>query len=361
MTATRTPPAATALQQMLGGPTATNLIYTAVELDLPDLVNERPATAERLAAARGADPGALGRVLRGLAALGVLADTPDGYVLTPLGDLLRRDVPGSMYHSARLMGHPATQRAWTGLPYAAATGRIAFDHVHGVDFFTYLLGDADFADRFNRFMSEVTARVADTVAGHYDFGDAAGVVDVGGGDGALLRAVLRANPRARGTVLDVGMLRGQAEEAIAADGLADRCAFVTGDFFASVPAGADVYLLKSVLHDWDDERAAKILDTVRSAMGPHSRLLVVERELPDSGPAPFEAVVSDLIMLTMAPGQERTAGGYRALLDRAGLRLVTTTPTPDGPTIFEARLDTPPAAERGTPVTPPAAAPPGAR
>jgi len=118
-----------------------------------------------------------------------------------------------------------------------------------------------------------------------------------------------------------------------------------------------VYLLKSVLHDWDDERAAKILDTVRSAMGPHSRLLVVERELPEAGPAPFEAIVSDLIMLTMAPGQERTAAEYRALLDRAGLRLVTAIPTPDGPTIFEARLVTAPAAE---PVTPPAAVPPGA-
>jgi hypothetical protein len=188
------------------------------------------------------------------------------------------------------------------------------------------------------------------VAAHYDFGDAATVVDVGGGDGALLRAVLRANPGVRGTVHDVDMLRAQAEEAIAADGLAERCAFVTGDFFAEVPAGADVYLLKSVLHDWDDERAAAILATVRAAMAPHSRLLVVERELPESGPAPFEAVVSDLIMLTMAPGQERTAAGYRALLDRAGLRLVTATPTPDGPTIFET-----------VPVTPPAAAPPGGR
>jgi hypothetical protein len=334
---TTTPAAATALQQMLGGPTATNLIYTAVELDLPDLINERPATAERLAAARGADPGALRRVLRGLAALGILAGTPDGYVLTPLGDLLRRDVPGSMFHSARLMGHPATQRAWTGLAYAARTGRTAFDHVHGMDFFTYMMGDADFADRFNRFMSDVTDQVARTVAAHYDFGDAKSIVDVGGGAGALLRAVLRANPHAHGTVLDVGMLRAQADEAIAADGLADRCAFVEGDFFTEVPAGADVYVLKSVLHDWDDDRASRVLATVRSAMAPHSRLLVVERELPDSGPPPFDAVMSDLIMLTMAPGQERTAGEYQALLRRAGLCLEAATPTPGGPTIFEAR------------------------
>jgi SAM-dependent methyltransferase len=293
---------------------------------------------DRLAAACGADADALRRILRGLGALGIIADTPDGYALTPLGDLLRRDVPGSVYHPARLMGHPAVQRAWTSLPYTARTGRTAFDHAHGVDFFTYLHRDPDLADRFNRFMSGVTDEVAGTVAAHYDFGDAKRIVDVGGGDGALLRAVLRANPRAYGTVLDVTMLRRQAEEAIAADGLTDRCAFADGDFFASVPGGADVYLLKSVLHDWDDDSAVRILETCRAAMAPHSRLLVVERGIPDSGPAPFEDVMSDLIMLAMARGRERTGTEYRTLLGRAGLRPHAATPTPGGPTIFEALL-----------------------
>jgi hypothetical protein len=322
------------INQLMGGPTVANLLYTFVELDLPGHLAAGPATAADLATATGADPDALRRILRGLAAFGVVAPTGDRHLLTPFGARLRRGTPAA--DAVALMGHPATQLAWASLPHTARTGERAFDHAHGTDFFSYLMAHADYADRFNRFMSGVTGRVAGLVADGYDFGPAKTVVDVGGGAGALLRAVLRAHPHMTGTVADIAALRGLAETAIAADGLADRCAFVEADFFAAVPAGADAYLLKSVLHDWDDERAVAILATVRAAMGPHSRLLIVERAMPDTGPAPMDDVMSDLTMLAMAPGRERTLAGYTALLAAAGLRLENATGLDGGPTVLAA-------------------------
>lgn len=330
---------ANALQQMLGGPLATGLVYTAIELDLPERLAAHPATAADLAATSGADPGAVHRILRGLAGLGIVAPDGDRVALTPMGNLLRAGVPDSAYHSTRLMGHPAIQRAWGSLPHTARTGEPAFDHANGIDFMACLVADPDFGDRFNRFMSEVTERVAPTVvravAGRHDLDTAKTIVDVGGGAGALLRAVLLAHPHAYGTVVDVEVVRAQAETAIRADGLDGRCAFVAGDFFGELPAGADVYLLKSVLHDWDDDRALTILGNCRDAMGPHSRLLVVEREVDDAGAVPFDIVMSDLIMLTMGPGRERTVAEYGSLFDRAGLRLTSLTATGAGPSVLE--------------------------
>jgi len=329
--------ATVALQQMLGGPTAASLIYTAVELDLPELLGQAPATGAQLAARSGADPDALSRILRVLAGLGIVAPAAGGrYSLTPLGALLRRDVPGSAYRSARLMGHPAIQRAWTSLPHTAMTGQPAFDHAHGIDFMAYMIADADFADRFNEFMSEVTERVAAAVVADADFADAKTAVDVGGGAGALLRALLHAHPGVQGTIVDVALLREQAERSIAMDGLGDRCVFIAGDFFQELPTDADVYLLKSVLHDWDDDRALAVLATCRAALGEHSRLLIVESAVPDGSAVPFDVAMGDLIMLTMGTGRERTLAEHTALLERAGLRLRTVTPTGQGPAVLEA-------------------------
>jgi SAM-dependent methyltransferase len=215
------------------------------------------------------------------------------------------------------------------------TGQPAFDHAHGIDFMAYMITDGDFADRFNEFMSEVTERVAAAVVDRADLAGAKTFVDIGGGAGALLRAILRAHPHARGTILDVALLREQAERSIAADGLGDRCAFAAGDFFRELPPDADVYLLKSVLHDWDDDRALAVLATCRAAMGKHSRLLIVESVVPDDSAVPFHVAIGDLIMLTMGTGRERTAAEHTALLNRAGLRLRSVTPTGQGPDILE--------------------------
>jgi SAM-dependent methyltransferase len=328
-----------AIQRMLGGPATAGLLYTAVELGLPDRLAAEVSTVDDLAADAGAHPDTLARILRALAGVGIVTGTPaTGFRLTPLGAPLRRD--GSAHHAARLLGHPVTQLTWAHLPRTALTGEPAFDHAHGMDFMQYLTTHPDYADRFNRFMSAITDRVAESVARGYDFDDAKTIVDVGGGAGALMRAVLRANPHMSGTVVDLSGVREQAEAAIAADGLSDRCRFLAGDFFTEVPPGADVYLLKSVLHDWDDDRAVMVLSTVRAAMAGHSRLLIVERELPDTGPVPFEFVMSDLIMLTMGPGRERTLREYDRLLRRAGLRLGRTADPGGGtgPNILEVSM-----------------------
>jgi hypothetical protein len=334
-----TPSPAGVLQQMLGGPTAASLLYVAAELGLADLVADGHRTSAELAARTGADPDALRRVLRGLAALGVFGQSADGRLeLTALGDCLRADAPGSLRTTARLMGHPIVQRAWAALPAAVMGGGVAFELALGADFGAYAGGRPELASLFHAFMGGITAGVAPAVVAGYDFAAFRTLVDVGGGAGTLLRAVLRAHPAARGTIVDLPHARAQAEPAIAADGLSDRCRFLAGDFFVEVPAGADAYLLKSVIHDWDDEQSIAILRVCRCAMGPSSRLLLVERMLPDDGSVDVEVVMSDLTMMTMTTGRERTEAEYRRLLELAGLRLRRIVDTGAGPSVLEAEL-----------------------
>jgi orsellinic acid C2-O-methyltransferase len=332
-----TPPPAAVLQQMLGGPTAASLLYVAAELGLADLVGQGHRTPAELAARTGADADALRRVLRGLAVLGVFGQ-PDGehLELTALGDCLRADAPGSLRATARLMGHPVVQRAWAALPEALMSGEVAFERALGTDFGAYFGDRPELAALFNAFMGGITVRVAPAVVAAYDFAPFGTVVDVGGGAGVLLRAILRAHPAARGTIVDLPHARAQAEQAIAADGLGDRCRFLAGDFFVGLPAGADAYLLKSVIHDWDDQQSIAILRVCRRAMGPASRLLLVERLLSEGGPAEPDVVMSDLTMLTMTTGRERTEGEYRRLLEQAGLRLRRVVDTGSTPSVLEA-------------------------
>jgi hypothetical protein len=326
------------VQQMMGGPAVASLLYVAVELGLPEVLAARPATPDEVAVKIGGHPDAIHRILRVLNGFGVVsADAGGRYELTPTGALLRKDVPGSMYRAVRLLGHPEIQRAWTGLSHTAVTGGAAFDHVHGRDFMAYLADDPDLADRFNEFMASVTEGVAGIVAASLDIEGTKTIVDVGGGAGALVREVLQVHPQTTGAIVDVAELQKQAEGAIEADGLTARCSFHVGDFFTEVPGGADIYLLKSVLHDWDDDRCVDILTTCRAAMGDHSRLLIVERGMPEADPAPLDSLISDFTMLTMTSGgRERTTEEYRALIGRAGLTLQRVTDIKGGPHIIEA-------------------------
>jgi hypothetical protein len=324
------------LQQFIGGSLATNLVYIAAELGIADQLADGPRKAEELAAATGTKADALKRVLRGLSVLGVLAQTPEGaFALTPLGEALRSDVPGSMRTTARLQAHPVTQRAFGALIDTVRTGQPAFDLAFGNDFFVYLENHDDFNQLFNDFMAGVTDAAVAAIIPAYDFAGIKTIVDVGGGKGALVRAALRANDWLEGTITDMHILKRQAEEAIARDGLGGRCWFVEADFFEHVPEGADAYLLKSVIHDWDDERALRIYGTVRRAMRDDSRLLLVEAlNEPDS--IRPDVIFGDLIMLTMAPGRERSEAEHRAMLSQAGLRLERIIPTASGSSILEA-------------------------
>ena len=329
-------PANLMLQQFIGGSLATNLVYVAAELGIADQLASGPRKAEELAAATTTKADALRRILRGLAVLGVLSQTADGaFGLTPLGEALRSDVPGSMKTTARLQAHPTTQRAFGALIETVRTGQPAFDLAFGRDFFEYLLEHPDFNALFNDFMGGVTDAAVAAIIPVYDFAGIRTVVDVGGGNGALLRAALRANDWLEGTVTDMPNLTGQAEEAIARDGLGERCRFVVADFFEHVPEGADAYFLKSVIHDWDDERALRIYSTVRRAMRDDSRLLLVEA-LNEPDVVRPDVIMGDLIMLTMAPGRERSEAEHRRMLSHAGLRLERIIPTASGSSILEA-------------------------
>jgi hypothetical protein len=326
------------LGQMLGGATAASLLYVAAELRLADLLSGGPHTTEKLVARTGANADALTRVLRGLAVLGIVSMHNHTVTLTELGHALRSDVPGSTYAAARLMGNPVAIQAWTGLLHTVQTGRPAFDHVFGTDFGSYFTQTPGLAQIFDAFMGGITANVAPAVVDAYDFSTLATIVDVGGNDGTLLRAILKANPSTRGFVFDLPHAQPLAERGIAADGLDTRCRFVAGNFFepGSIPT-ADAYLLKSVLHDWDDAQCVSILEHVRAAMQPESKLLIVERAMPSDGIEP-EVVMSDLTMLVMATGRERTAGEYRALLERSGLKLERVMPTGTTVNVLEARV-----------------------
>ena len=330
------PPPNFMLQQLIGGSLATNLVYIAAELGIADQLAAGPRKAEDVAAATGAKADPLKRIMRGLAVLGVVAQTPEGaFSLTPLGQGLRSDVAGSMRTTARLQGHPVTQRAFGALIDTVRTGQPGFDLAHGNDFFVYLENHDDFNALFNDFMGGVTDAAVAAIIPAYDFADVRTVVDVGGGKGALVRAALRANDQLEGTITDMHILTWQAEDAIARDGLTARCRFVEADFFEFVPPGADAYFLKSVIHDWDDERAARIYSTVRGAMRDDSRLLLVEA-LNEPDTIRPDVLIGDLIMLTMAPGRERSEAEHRDLLSRAGLRLERIIPTASGSSILEA-------------------------
>ena len=326
---------ALAAQQLLLGFRGTHLLYVMAELGIADLLDAGPRDSSDLAAHLGADPDALHRVLRAIAQLGVLELGRDGrYTLTPVGDCLRSDRPDSLRPIARLWGHEMFQRAWGGLLHTVRTGETAFDHVYGMSAFAYLDANPDAAAVYNQFMAK-RAAAAPAVATAYDFAPFSTIVDVGGGNGSLLAEILRAHPEPRGVIFDLPHSRPDAEESIRTFGLGDRVQFDGGDFFERVTTGGDCYLLRSVIHDWNDARSEAILRNCRRAMMPHGRLLLIEMRLPDDGDPGLEAVMIDITMLARVGGRERTESEFRALLDRTGFRLERLIPTAGPLTIFD--------------------------
>jgi O-methyltransferase domain/Dimerisation domain len=328
---------AAALAQMIRGAVLTQLVYVVVKLGVPELLREGPRPADALAAATGADPGTLYRLLRALASLGILVeDDRRRFALAPAGELLRDGVPGSLRGSALFYGEPWCWQAFGCLFESAHSGTTPFLHVHGAGFFDYLARHADAAEAFHEHMLALTGQDAAAITAAYDFGSLGRIVDVGGGHGALLAAILRAHPEAQGVLFDRPSVVEGAREFLGAEGLADRCDLVGGSFFDDVPAGADAYLLKDVLHDWEDEPAVAILRACRSAAGSAARLLVVERLLPP-GAAPAPGKLTDVIMLVLTGGRERTETEYRSLLAAGGFALTRVVPTGSPMSVLEAR------------------------
>ncbi|HEX4745886.1 MAG TPA: methyltransferase [Gaiellaceae bacterium] len=326
------------LARLIDGFRVTQTIYAAVELGIPDLLADAERGVDDLAAASGADASALYRLLRALASLGVLHET-DGrrFSLTELGRPLRSDVPGSLHGWVRLTGRDYLWRSWGNLAAAVREGTNSFRMLHGADVWEWRADHPEESVIFDEAMTSLTAAGNAAILAAYDFGRFEKVVDVAGGNGALLGGILAAHPQLRGVLFDQQHVVAGAEPVLQAAGVADRCEIVAGSFFESVPEGGDAYVLKSIIHDWEDEESVAILGACREAMGPRAVLLLVERDLgpPNANPA---AKLSDLNMLVMPGGRERTVEEYAALLDRAGLALDAVHPTATGHLVIEARL-----------------------
>jgi hypothetical protein len=325
-------PAAMALLHLASGAWIGQAVHVAAEVGIADLLEDGPKSPEVLAEATGTHAGSLHRLLRALASIGIFAEDAEGrFALTPLADGLRTDAPGSLRGYVIMLGQEWHLRAWGELAYSIRTGRPAFEHTFGCDLFAYFGTHPEAAQAFNRAMTSRTRLDNAAVPAAYDW-PAGTIVDVGGGQGGLLAAILSRTPEARGILFELPHVIAGARGVIEAAGLAERCQLVAGDFFDRVPPGGDLYLLKRVIHDWDDGRASAILRSCRTAMGPGSRMLVIEHVLPP-GNEPSWSKLLDLQMLVMTPGgRERDEAGFRALLASAGLRLervLTAGPTAD--------------------------------
>ncbi|HEY0700350.1 MAG TPA: methyltransferase [Micromonospora sp.] len=303
---------------ILSGSWLAQACFAIVTLGVPDLLAGGPRSSDDLAARCGADPRALYRLLRALAAGGVLRQTGGReFALGTVGELLRTDAPGSA-HLVALMQGDQVFRSFAEITHTVRTGQPAFEKVYGQTFYDYLDANPEAARTFNESMG------AQPVPAAVDSVDLSGVttlVDVGGGNGALLGHLLPGHPGLRGTLVERPDAIRRATERLTAAGLADRVSFVEGDFFAELPGGADTYVLSRVLHNWTDEQAGRILARVRAAMPPHARLIVLEELLPDPDDPvtpPAASVMVDLLMLVTLSGHDRSTAEYRALLDAAG-------------------------------------------
>src|SRR5262245_54975770 len=251
-----------ALFRMASGFYLSRTLYIAAKLGIADLLAHGPRSHGELAEATGMHAPSLRRVLRLLASVAVFSEEADGrFAQMPIGACLQADVPGSMRAVVLLFGG-ITDKAWSDLLYSVETGKPAFNHVFGMDSFSYMEQHPEEAANFDRAMSDFTRQIAIAVAANYDFSTFRTIVDVGGGNGTLLAGILAANPNLRGILFEQPHVAERAKEPIRTAGLAARCAVVAGDFFLAVPAGGDAYILKHVIHDWDDERATAILQTV---------------------------------------------------------------------------------------------------
>jgi hypothetical protein len=326
-----------ALLGLLSGYRISQAISVAARLGLADLVRDGARGSDDLAAATETHAPSLYRLLRVLAAVGVLEEGQGRrFTLGPLGVLLQTDAPGSLRALAVLCGQDPHWRVWGQLLHSVRTGERAFDHLYGQSLFAYLAAHPEDAAVFDQAMQSLTAEVAPAVAAAYDFSGIVTLVDVGGGRGHALVPILRANPGLRAILFDLPHVLPGAAALLAEAGVAERCRLVGGDAFEAVPDGADAYLLKHVIHDWDDARCHTILANCRRAMDPGGRLLLVERDLPQDNRLALPALLSDLSMMLQPGGRERTVEEYRALLAGAGFVLTRAVPTPYGESVLEA-------------------------
>jgi hypothetical protein len=324
------------LRRMIMGYVSSQSVYVAAKLGIADLLVGGPRDVDSLAAATGAHTESLYRVLRLLAGVGVFTESTERmFGLNDLGACLQSGVPGSMRGAAMLFGEEPF-RACAELLHTVRTGETAFDHVYGASHFAYLADHPESADTFHDGMRQMTGVVQEALVSAYDFSTARVLVDVGAGQGGLLAAILKAHPALHGVLFETPVVVPEARQLIEGEDLAERCKIIAGDACGAVPAGGDTYLLKSVIHCFDDATATRILRNCRTVIPPDGTILLIERVVPE-GNEPLFPKLNDVVMLAVSGGAERTQAEYGALYDTAGFVLTRVIPTPSGFSVIEGK------------------------
>jgi hypothetical protein len=322
------------LGQMISGGWIAQAVHATAKLGIPDLLEAGARTAADLAQATGTHARSLFRLLRALASLGLFVEKPDGtFALTPVGFGLTSAAPGSQ-RALAIMAGDEQHRAWGEILYSLRTGKPAFEHAHGKPLFAYLAEHPEQARTFDAAMTSAHGAETRAMLNAYDLSGVRTLVDVGGGNGSTLCGILARYPGLKGVLFDRPDVVERARANLEAAGLAGRCATAGGSFFESVPPGGDAYLLRHIIHDWDDAEALAILRNCRKVMAPGARLLVVESMIPP-GNNPCFGKLLDLVMLVVPGGLERTEAEYRQLYKDAGFRLTRVVPTEQEVSVIE--------------------------
>ena len=324
------------LMQMAMGFMMSDLLGTAVKLTLADHLADGPKTAEELAGPTGTLAPALYRLLRTLSAHGLFAEDGERrFALTALSEPLRTGVPGSVKTSVQMITGDYFMRPFANLTYSVQTGKTAFEKEFGANIFEHLSTRPEDGSMFSDLMVGFHGPETAAVAAGYDFSGVGTLADVGGATGNMITTILAKNPEMKGLIYDLPHNEADAAALVGSRGMSERVKFEAGNFFESVPEGYDAYLMSHIIHDWSEEQCLTILTNCRRAMGPKSRLLIVEFVLPE-GNAFHVGKMTDMIMLTIPGGEERTEQQYRELLAKAGFRLERAVGTESAASVVEA-------------------------
>lgn len=323
------------LSRMITGYQVSQAIYIAAKLEIADLLVDGPRTADDLASTVQAHAPSLYRLLRALSSIGIFRETEIGsFALTPMAEYLTSDIRDSSRIWA-IMFNEVQYQAWGDMLTSIQTGEIAFDRLFGTSFFSYLADHPESNDTINQAMSTGSNRVGPALLEVYDFAPYETIVDIGGGNGLLLSTILAHYPDNRGILFEQPHVVADEATSRQLIDVAERCSAVAGDFFQDVPADGDIYILKQIIHDWDDERSERILRHCRRGITPSGRLLILDSVLAAAN-EPDPRKWMDLHMLALLGGRERTEAEFRALLERAGFDLLRVIPMPVGQCVIEA-------------------------
>ncbi|MEV0032654.1 methyltransferase [Nocardia sp. NPDC050793] len=329
-------PAPISLLEMITGSWLTQAVYAAAKLGIADELSAGPLDAGELAQRVGADEAALRRLLRLLTSRSIFRHRKDGrYELTPMGETLRSDAPVSMRSFALYVGYPAHWEHWSRLADSVETGQESVTQLRGMGVFDYMQTNREFGDIFDDAMTTVTNMSIPAILAVYDFRDFRTIVDVGGGHGRLLAAILDQAPQAHGILFDLPAVTEGAPPLLNEHGVTDRVTIESGSVFDGVPGGGDAYVLKHVVESFDDAEAVRILRNVRSRIASNGRVLLIEIVLPEDD-SPHFGKLLDMEMLVSVGGRERTAAEYGELLTRAGFRVRRVLPTASPVSLIEA-------------------------